>query len=463
MRRTLDSADPDLIGTARGVRRPYTAVAIGRAEEVSMRRSLAAVAAAAMFVFASCSSGSTPAPAGSGAAASGGGASAAASTSYDPSSVSGTVTFSGWQASPEEGVALKAALDGFKAKYPNITVNYSPISGDYASAMAAKFSAHQPPDVFYVDSSVAPDWISQGLLAPLDDWSTQRGFDTSQFYPGYLDAFKGTDGKIYGFPKDGNTIALAYNSDLLTAAGITTPPATWDDLVADAPKLSTGGKHAFCLSSTLDRALAFIYQGGGGLLSEDKKSSVIDSDASKAAIKWYLDLFKNGWGARPADLGDDWCGKALGEGKVAMIFEGGWLDPFMKAQYPKIKYAWAPMPKGQQDATLGFTVSYSIGTDSPNKDQAWVLLTYLTGPEGMKLWTQGGVANPSRKDVTAPAGKEVLVNGAANAKPWSFIPGFSKIQEAFNNAMTAAIEKKSDDPTDVSAKTKAAIDSALNQ
>jgi multiple sugar transport system substrate-binding protein len=428
-----------------------------------MRRSLAALAAAAMFVFASCSTGSSPSPGGSAAAPASGAPSAAASSGYDPSSVSGTVNFSGWQASPEEGAALTNTLVAFTGKFPKISVNYQPISGDYASAMAAKFSAHQPPDLFYVDSSVAPDWISQGLLAPLDDWASQRGFDTSKFYPGYLDAFKGPDGKTYGYPKDGNTLAMAYNTDLLTAAGITTPPATWDDLVAAAPKLSAGGKHAFCLSSTLDRALAFIYQGGGGLLSDDKKASAIDTDASKAAIKWYLDLFKNGWGARPADMGDDWCGKALGEGKVAMIFEGGWVDPFMKTQYPKIKYSWAPMPKGQQDATLGFTVSYSIGTDSANKDAAWVLLTYLTGPDGMKLWTGGGVANPSRTDVPAATGKEVLVAGAANAKPWSFIPGFSKISEAFNNAMTAAIEKKSDDPTDVAAKTKAAIDAVLAQ
>jgi multiple sugar transport system substrate-binding protein len=426
-----------------------------------MRRSLAALAAAAMFVFASCSTGSTASPGGGGAGASASGA--AASSNFDPSSVSGTVVFTGWQASKEEGAALTKTLDGFKAKFPKVTVNYQPISTEYPTAMAAKFSAHQPPDLFYVDSSVAPDWISQGLLQPLDDWISQRGFDTSQFYPGYLNAFKGTDSKTYGFPKDGNTIAMAYNTDMLTAAGITTPPATWEDLVAAAPKLTAGGKKAFCLSSTLDRALAFIYQNGGGLLSDDKKSATIDSDASKAGIKWYLDLFKNGWGARPADLGDDWCGKALGAGQVAMIFEGGWLDPFMKGQYPKIKYAWAPMPKGQQEATLGFTVSYSIGTDSANKDAAWVLLTYLTGPEGMKTWTEGGVANPSRKDVAAPAGKEILVNGAANAKPWSFIPGFSKINDAFNNAMTAAIEKKSDDPTDVASKTKAAIDSALNQ
>jgi hypothetical protein len=81
----------------------------------------------------------------------------------------------------------------------------------------------------------------------------------------------------------------------------------------------------------------------------------------------------------------------------------------------------------------------------------------------MAIWTGGGVANPSRKDVPPAPGKEILVKGADYAKPWSFVPGFSKISEAFNNAMTAAIEKKSDDPTDVAAKTKAAIDTALNQ
>ena len=51
--------------------------------------------------------------------------------------------------------------------------------------------------------------------------AAERGFDTSQFFPGYLAAFKGPDGKTYGFPKDGNTLAMAYNTDMLTAAGIT--------------------------------------------------------------------------------------------------------------------------------------------------------------------------------------------------------------------------------------------------
>ena len=92
-----------------------------------------------------------------------------------------------------------------------------------------------------------------------------------------------------------------------------------------------------------------------------------------------------------------------------------------------------------------------------------MLLQYLTGPEGMTKWTEGGIANPSRKDVPAAEGKEVLVDSAEFAQPWSFIPGFSKINDAFNNAMTTQIEAKSDDPAPVIDATSSAIDDALGQ
>jgi len=380
---------------------------------------------------------------------------------FDPSSVSGTVVLSGWQASPEEGVALNAALAGFKTKYPKITVDYEPIAGDYPTAMVAKFSAHQPPDVFYVDSGVAPDWIKQGVLQSLDDWSSSRGFDTSQFYSGYLNAFKGTDGKTYGYPKDGNTLAMAYNPDMLSAAGVQ-PPTTYDEMTTVGAALKSKGMVAYSMSTTLDRILAFVYGDGGSLLSSDKKSDAIDSKF-KDAVSFYLNLFKMGYAKSPSQLGVDWNGKALGEKKAAIIFEGGWLDSYMKGTFPTVPYKWVAIPKGAAgQATLGFTVSYSIGKDSAHKDAAWLLLTYLTGPDGMKLWTQGGVANPSRKDVPAPAGKDVLVSSASFAHPWSFIPGFSKVSDAFNNSFEAAVEGKGS-VDDVVSKTKSALDQQLNQ
>ncbi len=294
-----------------------------------MRRSLLIGGAVLVLALGACTGGggaTSPPPAGGASpSAPGSPAGSPSGGGFDPMAISGTVVFSGWQASPEEGAILQTLIKDFEAKYPNIKVDYQPVSGDYPAAKAAKFSAQEPPDLFYVDSSVAPDWIDQGVLEDVGKLAAERGFDTSQFFEGYLNAFKGPDGGIYGFPKDGNTLALAYNSDLLSAASVT-PPTNWDELKAAAAKLTSGDQKAFCLNNSLDRALAFIYQDGGSLFSEDKKQDTFDSAETKDALTTYLGWFASGQGARAADLGDDWCGKALGEKQVAMI-QGRRLGP----------------------------------------------------------------------------------------------------------------------------------------
>ena len=426
-----------------------------------MLRTVAALVTAAILVTA-CSAASSPAPsAAGGSPASSPGTNPAPSTSFDPSAIKGTAVLSGWQSSPAEGNALTQTLLSYQSAFPNVKVDYQPLGGDYAAGMAAKFASRDVPDLFYVDAGYAQQWIDQGYLAPLDDYIAQSSFDTSQFYDGYASIFKGADGKTYGLPKDGNTIAMAYNTDL-----VPTPPKTMDELVSLAQSLKgkDGLKAPLCLSQGLDRGLAFLYAQGGSLLSDDGKTEQIDTPASKAAVQWYMDLFKNGLGMSAADIGDDWCGTSLGKKHAAITFEGGWLDPAMSSTYPDTKYAWAVMPTGTSGSpvTISYTVSYSIGADSKNKDQAWVVLSYLTGKDGMTLWTQGGVALPSRKDVPTPQGKDVLASESTYAKPGSgFMPGYNDVQKAFQDAFLNQVQKKTFDAGPVVDATKAAIDNAL--
>ena len=435
-----------------------------------MRKTIFVLAVATSLLFVACSSGgATSSPAGgeSPAASPEGSAAApsesAAASGWDPNSITGTAILSGWRSSPEEGEALTQALLGFPVQYPNIQVDYQPIAGDYRTVMITKISSGEVPDLFYVNAEYAPEWIGEGFLEPLDGYIAKSGFDTSQFFDGYLETFKGPDGKIYGFPKDGNTIAMAYNSDLVTTA-----PTTMDELVSTAESLvGTGDLGApICLNPGLDRGLAFLYAQGGELVTEDGSASAIETEASAAAVQWYMDLFKNGLGMTAADLGSGWCGEALGKGQVAFAFEGGWLDPFMTSTYPDLDYAWAEMPTGSSGSpvTISFTVSYSIGADSANKDQAFVLLSYLGGPDGMEKWTAGGVALPSRKDVPVPAGKDVLATGSEYARPGSgFMPGYVDVQKAFQDNFIAQIQEKTYDAAPVVDATKAAIDAALAQ
>jgi multiple sugar transport system substrate-binding protein len=192
-------------------------------------------------------------------------------------------------------------------------------------------------------------------------------------------------------------------------------------------------------------------------------TDTVDSPATKAAVQWYMDLVKNGEAETPTQLGDGWCGEALGKGDAAIVFEGGWLKGALDTDFPKTKWAFAEMPAGSAGkVTITYTAAYSIAADSKNRDAAWVVMQYLTGPEGMAKWTQGGIAIPSRSDVPTPAGFEAIVAGAAYAKPGSgFIKGYGDIQKAFQDEFVKQITDKTYQVDPVLAATKAKIDANL--
>ena len=249
------------------------------------------------------------------------------------------------------------------------------------------------------------------------------------FYPPLLDAFK-FENKTYGFPKDASPLAMFYNPDMLAAAGVQ-PPTNWDELTAAAKKLTSGKVAGVCLSADLARAGAFIYQNGGTIYTADKTALTIDSPESVAAIDYYLKFIQDKTGKTPAQLGSSWCGEAFGKKQVAIAFEGNWMVSALDNDFPDTKYKIAELPQGKQKGNLAFTVSYSIGADSKNKDAAWVLLQYLAGTEGMAKWTSLGLALPARDDVQPAAGRDALVAGLKYATAYSFTPNFADVQNAF--------------------------------
>ena len=432
-----------------------------------MRNRFLTLGFVAAFAFAACGPGGTSsgAPSTSGPATSGPGATTPAATgaAFDPSTVTGDVTFGTWASSPAEDAALKAALESFRAAYPNINLKQETVAGDYRVQMVTNFSSGTAQDVFWVNAEYAPEWIDEGFLEPLDEYIANQAFDTSTFFPAYQDIFQGPDGSTYGLAKDGNTIAMAYNSDL-----VTTPPTTLDELVtaADGLKSNTTIKAPICVSPGLDRGLAFILAQGGSLLTADGSAAAIDSAESTAAVQWYLDLVKNGQAQTPAQLGDGWCGEAIGKGDVAIAFEGGWLKGAMDADFPDIKWAYAEMPAGSAGKkTITYTAAMAMNPDSESKDAAWVLMQYMAGPEGMQAWTEEGIAIPSRNDVPVPAGFEVIVAGAAYAQPGAgFIKsygGADSIQSVFQDAMVLQITNETFDAGPVVSATKAKLDTVL--
>jgi multiple sugar transport system substrate-binding protein len=354
-----------------------------------------------------------------------------------------TVTLSGWSLAGNraEQNALLRTIAQFERRNRDIKVDYAPISGDYDAAMLARFSARRPPDVFYVDSLDVGDYAP--ALEPLNDEIKKFGYKTKPFFPRLLQAFT-VKGQILGFPKDWSSLGMVANTDMLSRAGVRAVPKTWAQFTTALQQLRTRntvpqGAPA-CLSLDWARILAFAYQNNGAWLNAAKTASVINSPQNRATVEQYLNWIKGGLAKTPAQLGVDWCGQALGEEKAAIIFEGNWVVGFMQTGFPNVKYTIYPMLRQRAEGNLAFTVSYSIGKESKNKAAAWRLLTFLAGPVGMRTWTSGGIALPSRSDVKVPPGRAALVKAAPHARPWQFTAGFDRVYDL----ATKELEKTSE-------------------
>jgi multiple sugar transport system substrate-binding protein len=343
------------------------------------------------------------------------------------------VTISGWSSGPDEDALVQQMVSKFNSTHSSVHATWTVINGNYGDAMTARFAAHNPPDVFYVDSSVIGSWEKQGVIQPLNSLVAKSHYNTKAFYPKLLGAFM--RGKtIYGFPKDWSPLATEVNNNLFGRAGIKSAPRTWAQLRSDAKTMVSKGvaKHPICLSPDWARMGAFMYQNGGSITSH------VTSKANAQAVSFYVGLLKSGLAYTPPS--GSWCGQELGQGHAAIIFEGNWLLPYMKSTYPNVHFGIRPMVMGKKQGNLAFTVSWSMAKASQNKQAAWTLLSWMVGKQGEKLWMSKGLALSPRKDVKSIGGRGPFLAAAPFAHGWGFgNPFFANAYTVMGNDLNAVI------------------------
>jgi multiple sugar transport system substrate-binding protein len=359
----------------------------------------------------------------------------------DPA-IEGQLRLAGWSAGDVEDDILRNVLDSFQDRYPNVTVEFEVIAGEYPAIMLTRLGAGDYPDLFYVNQAYSQDWIDQGVLMPLDQLADQHGFSTDAFFEGFLEPFQ-RDGQTYAYPKDASMLGMQINDRMFQDAGVEIPTTT-DELVAAAEALQgvEGIDSPMCFAAEWQRAGAFVHGFGGGLV-DDAGNPHIDSAESRAGLQWYLDQYHNGLASTPADIGADWCGEAFGREQVAIAFEGNWIGPFMESTYPDVAYTVSAVPSGPaEQATLSFTVGYGMHPDTPNPAASWALLSFLTGQEGMQEWVDGGLVLPARDDVQPTSELQQQYAGFADfAVPGEGVtPQWPRVSDAFNGSLGAAHE-----------------------
>ncbi|MEH1845884.1 MAG: ABC transporter substrate-binding protein [Nostoc sp.] len=356
-----------------------------------------------------------------------------------------SIKLSGWGGNLVEQQLLKQVLLDFEAQHPNIKVKYEAISDQYMDVIKTRLVGEAAPDVFYLESVEAPFLMSQNVLEPLEAYITPE-FDLTDFENSLLDSFK-YQNHIYGLPKDYSTLALFYNKKAFAAVGLSNPPATWDELRTYSKQL-TGKLNRYGFGENPDLARqVYKIKAFSGQLVDQNSYATFASEASLQGLELVIDQYqKDRSSAQKSDVGTNSGSEMFGQAKVAMVIEGNWAIPYLTQTFPQLEFATAQVPTiNNKKGTMLLTVAYVMNKQAQHKAEAWELISYLTGKEGMQKWTGTGFALPTRKSVAKNLGydqdplRSPLVAGVNYATPWQVGQYPAAIINNFDNQFVSAL------------------------
>jgi multiple sugar transport system substrate-binding protein len=163
-----------------------------------------------------------------------------------------TVWLSGTYAGATPGSTYRKWLNGIKARYEKaypgskVTFVLTPINNaQFTAQIAAAFASNKVPDAMLVYSGgYTTPYMLSSLLKLNNDVNATPGFYNSQtsWDLSCLNLnCKNGKGDIYAIPNDEGTYGLFYNKSLFKKAGVTTPPKTYAQFLADCPKFKAKG------------------------------------------------------------------------------------------------------------------------------------------------------------------------------------------------------------------------------
>lgn len=118
-------------------------------------------------------------------------------------------------------------IEMFEKQHPEIDIVYEFSGwGDYWTKLAPQVAGGNLPDIMQHDYARIAEWVSKGLLLPLDEYVEAGVLDFTSVAESAIASGK-VDGKLYGVNLGNNSQAWILDVDAFEKAGIALPPQNW--------------------------------------------------------------------------------------------------------------------------------------------------------------------------------------------------------------------------------------------
>ncbi|MFD9545366.1 ABC transporter substrate-binding protein [Streptomyces sp. NPDC060022] len=325
---------------------------------------------------------------------------------------------------------------------------------DLLKRILAATTSGQGPDVLNIGNTWSASLQASGALLPWDDKNFEAIGGRDRFIDSAI-ASAGKEGEPpAAVPLYSLAYALYYNKAMFAEAGITTPPATWDELVATGKKLSKDGKWGLGaeganLSNNIHQAFVLGQQHEADFFDASGKAT-FTSDGAVAAVKQYIDLMAKDKIIAPgnAEYAQNQSLTDFAKGKTAMVLWQAAATTFAAQGMKPEDWGVAPVPvesgvpgTGKNTNSMVAGINMAVFKNTKNIDGAKKFVKFMTSDEEQKLLNKTYGAIPPVKAAQADAAfsapdlKVLRDTLATSAAPLPQVPNESQFETAVGTAI----------------------------
>jgi sn-glycerol 3-phosphate transport system substrate-binding protein len=342
---------------------------------------------------------------------------------------------------------------------PVYTGNYD----DTKLKAQAAAAAGKPPAVALMSANYLLDLKLAGDIISLEPMLKADGTTREKFLADFGPALHGNatvDGDLYGVPFQNSTPLLYYNKDQFKEVGLDPekPPQTWDELVADAKKLTKDGRWGFQVAGGYDYIgwimQTLVMSNGGRFYNEDYGGEIYyDTPSTLGAAQFVEDLIYKHKVMQPGVLDGGAVSANFLAGKVSMMILSTGSLSFVRDSM-KMPYGVGFVPKNVRNAVPigGGSLVMFKGISEDQKQAGWKFIKWLSSAENLGAWSRfTGYFAPRKSSYDLPEMKafmakypdaKVAIEQLPYAKPWIATYQTVAVRKALDDAMQAVMNGK---------------------
>ena len=292
------------------------------------------------------------------------------------------VEFWTMQLSPKFDDYFDALITDFETENPDIAIKWVDVPWtDMETKILAAVSAGNAPDVVNLNPNFASQLAAKGAWLTLDDKLTPE--EQAVYLPKIWEATQ-INGESFGFPWYLTARVTLYNTEIFDAAGITTPPATFEALadVAKQVKEKTG-KYAFFISfvptDAADVLQSFIQMGVP--LIDDAGKAAFNTPEGREVFQYWSDLYQAELLPREVlTKGHSEATQLYQAGEIAILTSGAEALSGIASNAPKVAEVTksAPQISGSTGKTNVAAMDLVIPKSTDAEEAAIEFATYVT-------------------------------------------------------------------------------------